>query len=87
MINHAAAAHGLDYRIVVTEYKGHAARVVAAEAGRNTVDVCRFTPAAATARSTRLSAVPRGMRTRRWRAIPAARETTSLKCSRAGSVF
>ena len=42
LINHAAAAHSLDYRIVVTEYKGHAARIVAAEAGRNTADVCRF---------------------------------------------
>ena len=42
LINRTATAHGLDYRIVVTEYKGHASRVIDTEARQNEASVCRF---------------------------------------------
>ncbi len=42
LIRRAAAAHGLTYQIYVTEYKGHAIRIVNQEAGKSGADVCRF---------------------------------------------
>ncbi len=41
-ISRVATAHGLDYRIIMTEYKGHAIQIVDRESRENAPAVCRF---------------------------------------------
>ena len=42
LIRRAAEAHGLNYQICTTEYKGHAAQIVGREAGSTPSETCRF---------------------------------------------
>ena len=42
LVNRVAMAHRLDYRIVMTEYSGHAAQIVDQECRKNMPDICRF---------------------------------------------